>query len=222
MITPEYVEVGDSELIKTVLLDRETRSKNKNVLWTNKKGQLHRTSGPAMETVFGGEFWYYEGLIHREGNLPAVTWSNGNKNYYCHGVQFFPEKTDARMSWDEYFMGIARAVSMRSEDPKTKVGCVAVKDRRIISTGYNGAARGRDWSDIDKSLFVVHAEVNALIYGDYDKLEGATLYCTHSPCHECVRVITAAGIAEVVYSQVYCPDALARLTSFNIKTTGVV
>lgn len=121
-----------------------------------------------------------------------------------------------RMGWDEYFLNIAHAVSLRSEDPKTKVGCVIVKDRRIVSTGYNGAPAGVDWDHENKHNRVVHAESNAIIYGDYEKLRGATLYCTHSPCRECVKLIAAAGIKEVYYSITYDINAVMLLQEMGV------
>lgn len=122
-----------------------------------------------------------------------------------------------RPDWDNYFLNIAEAVAERSEDPKTKVGCVIVKDRRIVSTGYNGAPAGVDWDHEDKHRRVVHAEANAIIYGDYEKLRGATLYCTHSPCKECVKLIAAAGIEHVYAPTIYCEEAIEILLKLGVR-----
>lgn len=108
-----------------------------------------------------------------------------------------------RLSWDEYFMGTAQMVSMRSEDPKTKVGCVLVKDNKIIGTGYNGFPRSIDfwWQGEgieSKSLYVVHAEANAILNTTV-KPEGAIAYVTLFPCNECAKLLIQAGIKKVIY-----------------------
>lgn len=124
-------------------------------------------------------------------------------------------RREKRPDWDTYFLNIAETVAQRSEDPKTQVGCVIVKDNRIVSTGYNGAPAGieigEEWHTAEKHKKVLHSELNAIIYAGRDKAEGATLYCTHSPCKECVKTIAAAGIKRVVYKMVYCQEALQLL-----------
>lgn len=104
-----------------------------------------------------------------------------------------------RLSWNEYFMGVAKMISARSEDPKTKVGCVLVKDYKIIGTGYNGFPKHIDfkWS-ASKQLYVVHAEANAIL-NITQSCEGATAYVTLFPCNECAKLLIQAGIKKVVY-----------------------
>lgn len=109
-----------------------------------------------------------------------------------------------RLSWDEYGILIARAASSRSEDPYFQVGaCVLRIDHSIASVGYNGAAPGVElpWNDRDaRRGFVIHAEVNALRYCKPPDTRGGYLYCTHHPCHECIKVIASYGIRDVIWS----------------------
>ena len=124
----------------------------------------------------------------------------------------------SRPSWDEYFLGIAKAVSLRADCTRRRVGAVIVVDGRIVSTGYNGAPAGapgclsvgacprgkltyeQQPADRDYGLCVaVHAEANALLYA-YRDVRGATLYCTDKPCVDCAKLIAGAGIKEVVWN----------------------
>ena len=113
------------------------------------------------------------------------------------------------LSWDNYFMGVALLSSMRSKDPNTKVGaCIVNQSKRIIGIGYNGLPVGcsddeypwgREGDFLDtKYPYVVHAEPNAILNAT-TSLEGATLYVTLFPCHECVKLIIQSGIKEIVY-----------------------
>ena len=104
-----------------------------------------------------------------------------------------------RLSWEEYFMGVAKMIRARSEDPKTKVGCVLVKDNRIIGTGYNGFPKHIDFKwDTTKQLYVVHAEANAIL-NSTEPCEGATAYVTLFPCNECAKLLIQAGIKHIIY-----------------------
>ena len=114
-----------------------------------------------------------------------------------------------RISWDSYFMGIAKLVRERSEDPCCKVGACIVKDNKIISTGYNGMPSRSEhgiypWTKGDtdptknKYFYVVHAELNAILNSIQD-LHGCTLYVSLFPCNECAKAIIQAGISCVVY-----------------------
>lgn len=123
--------------------------------------------------------------------------------------------TDARknyITWDEYFMAVAKLAAMRSKDPNTQVGaCIVSKDNRILSTGYNGAPNGfhddsfpwgRTGNPLDtKYFYVCHAELNAIINfrGNSRELEGAKLYVDLFPCNECAKLIIQSGIKEVIY-----------------------
>jgi dCMP deaminase len=116
---------------------------------------------------------------------------------------------ETRPSWDEYFMQIARDVSTRATCNRRHVGAVIVRDKRILSTGYNGSPPGqKHCSEIGclledgKCIRTLHAEQNALIQAALHGVstEGATLYCTCRPCHVCARMIVGAGIKRMVFS----------------------
>lgn len=141
-----------------------------------------------------------------------------------------------RPSWDDYFMSIARTVASRSNCVKRKVAAVVVKDRRIISTGYNGTPRGTKncneggcprcnqlslgGTRLDE-CFCSHGEENAITQAAYHgvSLRGASLYTTFSPCLQCTKLIINAGLVEVVYNTDYpLGDAsLALLREAGIK-----
>lgn len=125
-----------------------------------------------------------------------------------------------RPSWDEYFLDIVSLVARRSTCLRRSVGAVLVKDRRILSTGYNGAPSGlRHCAEIGclrKKLNIssgerhelcrgLHAEQNAIIQSAYHgvSVKGATLYCTNHPCIICSKMIINAGIVRIVYKDGY-------------------
>ncbi len=125
-----------------------------------------------------------------------------------------------RPGWDEYFMNIAKVVAMRSNCMKRKIAAVIVKDKRIISTGYNGTPRGikncneggcprcasvdASGKDLGECL-CSHGEENAIVQAAYHgvRVKGATLYTTFSPCLMCTKMIINSGIGEVVYQAAY-------------------
>ncbi len=125
-----------------------------------------------------------------------------------------------RPDWDEYFMEIAKVVSLRSNCIKRKVAAVVVKDKRIISTGYNGTPRGvKNCSEggcprcnhfgpsgekLEQCL-CSHAEENAIVQAAYHgvSIKDSTIYSTYSPCLICTKMIINSGIVEVVYNKAY-------------------
>lgn len=124
--------------------------------------------------------------------------------------------TDNRPSWGEYFMHLAEESSFRSRDPHTKVGACIVKDKRVLSLGYNGAPRAFDDNLVpetnghenmldNKNTFMVHAELNAILNfrGNLGDLEDSTLFVTVSPCYECAKLIAQVGIKNVIYKTRY-------------------
>lgn len=121
-------------------------------------------------------------------------------------------KREDYISWDEYFMAIAKLSSLRSKDPSTQVGaCIVSSDNRILSVGYNGAPNGFNddnfpWGRVGnpldiKYLYVVHAERNAILNfrGSRKELENAKIYVDLFPCNECAKEIIQAGIKEIIY-----------------------
>lgn len=110
-----------------------------------------------------------------------------------------------RLDWDTYFMNIANEVKNRSKDTVTKVGAVIVnQDNELVSTGYNGFPKGMeedelDWVSVNKHMYVIHAEANAILYAKRD-LKGCKIYTTLSPCNNCAKLIAASGIKEVYYN----------------------
>jgi dCMP deaminase len=146
-----------------------------------------------------------------------------------------------RPSWDEYFMSIARVVASRSNCVKRKVGAVIARDRRIISTGYNGTPRGvrncneggcprcnafaKQGASLDECL-CSHGEENAITQAAYHgvSLRGASIYTTFSPCLICTKMIINAGLAEVVYNAAYpmteVSVALLREAGVKVRLVG--
>lgn len=111
-----------------------------------------------------------------------------------------------RITWDNYFMKIAEVTALRSPDNK-KVGAVVVdSDNRIIGTGYNGLPKGMnddiDWNEREFiRKVVIHAETNALLH--LQKRTAVALYCTLTPCPQCIKLIKACGIQKVYFKEIY-------------------
>ena len=117
-----------------------------------------------------------------------------------------------RASWDEYFMNIAREVATRSTCDRKHVGAVIVRDKTILSTGYNGSVRGLPHCDeaghmMDDGHCVrtIHAESNAIIQAAKNgtSIAGAGIYVTASPCWSCFKMIANAGISRIVFREFY-------------------
>ena len=131
-----------------------------------------------------------------------------------------------RPSYEEYFMKMAHVVATRSTCLRRKVGAILVKNKHILSTGYNGAPKGlKHCSEVGclrKKMNVpsgqrhelcrgLHAEQNAIIQAAVFgvSIKGSTLYSTNTPCVVCVKMLINAGVKEIVYSGNY-PDDLAK------------
>lgn len=127
-----------------------------------------------------------------------------------------------RPSWDSYFMALASLAAQRSNCMKRRVGCVLVRERRVVSTGYNGTPRGLANCGAGgcgrcnggagagvglATCLCIHAEENALLEAGRERIrDGCTLYCDTCPCLTCSIKIVQVGIGEVVYSQGYSMD----------------
>ena len=123
-----------------------------------------------------------------------------------------------RPSWDTYFMNIANEVAKRSTCERAQVGAVIVKEKRILTTGYNGSPRGLPHCsevgclmDNVHCVRTLHAEQNAIIQAALHGIitEGATIYVTHQPCFLCAKMIINAGLVQIVYDKEY-PDDRSR------------
>lgn len=130
-----------------------------------------------------------------------------------------------RPSWDEYFLEVAQLVSKRSTCLRRRVGAVLVKNKRILSTGYNGTPSGLehclDVGCLREKLGIpsgqrhelcrgLHAEQNALIQASFcsSSAEGSTLYATNQPCVICAKMLINAGVKKIVIADGY-PDKMA-------------
>ncbi len=120
------------------------------------------------------------------------------------------DKRQDYISWDEYFMAVAKLAGMRSKDPNTQVGaCIVSEDNKILSMGYNGFPKGcsddefpwaREGETLDtKYVYTVHSELNAILNYRGGSLEGAKLYVSLFPCNECTKAIIQSGIKTVIY-----------------------
>jgi dCMP deaminase len=131
-----------------------------------------------------------------------------------------------RPSWDDYFLSIANMVRQRSTCLRRQVGAVIVKDKRILTTGYNGAPKGmkhcselgcvRELEDVPPGerhelCRGIHAEQNAIVQAAAFgvSIQDSTLYCTHFPCVLCTKLLINAGVRRLVVEQPY-PDELSR------------
>lgn len=130
-----------------------------------------------------------------------------------------------RPSWDDYFMEIVELIKTRSTCLRRQVGALIVKDKRILSTGYNGAPSGckhcSETGCLREQLNIpsgqrhelcrgMHAEQNALVQAAYSgiSVKGGTLYVTHQPCILCAKMAINAGIRKIVFSGEY-PDEMS-------------
>jgi dCMP deaminase len=134
--------------------------------------------------------------------------------------------SDQRVSWHEYFMNIADQVATRSTCGRKHVGAVIVRDRTILSTGYNGSLRGAPHCDEaghdmenDHCVRTVHAEANAVAQAAKHgvRIDQAEIYVTASPCLTCFKLVANAGITKIYYKEFYRDE---RITEYA-KQAGV-
>ena len=133
-----------------------------------------------------------------------------------------------RISWDEYFMAQSHLLSLRSTCSRLSVGATIVKDKRIVSGGYNGSIKGDEhcidvgWKVVEgHCVRTIHAEINAILQCSKFGVgtEGATIYVTHFPCLNCTKSIIQAGIKEICYANDYRNNEYAREL---LERSGVV
>ena len=125
----------------------------------------------------------------------------------------------ARPTWDVYFMGIAQQVSKRSTCDRKNVGAVIVRDKVILSTGYNGSIRGVKHCDEIGHLIenghcvrTVHAEVNAVAQSAMNgtEIKNSNIYLTASPCWPCFKVIVNSGIKKIYFGEFYRDEKIFK------------
>ncbi len=136
----------------------------------------------------------------------------------------------ARPTWEEYFMSIARQVATRSTCLRRQVGCIIVLEKRIVSTGYNGApsglphclevgclreGRGVASGERHELCRGLHAEQNAIIQAAMHgtAVRGGTIFCTHKPCVLCTKMIVNAGIRKICFAEGYRDELADEIAS---------
>jgi dCMP deaminase len=139
------------------------------------------------------------------------------------------EEPRSRLTFDQMFKKILLATAERSPCHRLQVGCVLVKDKRIISQGYNGFLPGAAHKSVVRNNHeqaTVHAEQNAIC--DCAKrgvsCEGATAYITHYPCIICTRLLLASGIKDIKYLENYKNDELVKFFTdeLNVKVEKLI
>lgn len=158
------------------------------------------------------------GLVKHTTDLPSF--------HYCHKCgTVAPEIVlrEARPTWPETWMTVARAMSARSYDPRLKVGAIVVScdNTQMLSVGFNGNYKGgpheHESKEPGKSGFI-HAEVNALVKCDFNFPKKKHMYVTHMPCRDCAKLIINAEIARVVWEVPYrITEGVQLLTSAGIE-----
>ena len=131
-----------------------------------------------------------------------------------------------RVSWETYFMNIAAEVATRSTCDRKHVGAVIVKDKTILSTGYNGSIKGLPHCDeaghemVDgHCVRTTHAEANAIVQGAKNgvKINHAEIYITASPCYNCFKLIANAGIKSIYFLEFYREERIIE----HAKEAGI-
>ena len=131
-----------------------------------------------------------------------------------------------RASWDEYFMKIAEDVATRATCDRKHVGAVIVRDKCILTTGYNGSIRGLGHCDEEGHMMedghcvrTIHAEANAIVQAARNgvRIEGGTIYVTASPCFGCFKMIANSGLKRIVFGEFYRDERIFELS----KSLGI-
>jgi dCMP deaminase len=161
------------------------------------------------------------GTCHTNSRKDVIHWLYSTNAQYPIEEETKTETMTApikRPTWDDYYLGIAKAVSTRGDCVRRQHGAVIVKNHSIIATGYNGSPPGSDKScgatgqcprNLDPNskhgegsydlCWATHAEANAIVRASWEDLQGSTIYITGSPCPGCSKLIASAGIDRVVF-----------------------
>ena len=131
-----------------------------------------------------------------------------------------------RISWDEYFIEFAKLTSKRSPCHRLQVGCVLVRDKRILSCGYNGFLPNAPHESIiedNHEISTCHSEMNSIANACRNgiNLMNAKAYITHYPCIHCFKILVASGIKEIIYLEDYRNnphvETLANYSNISVK-----
>ena len=133
---------------------------------------------------------------------------------------------EERISWNDYFMKAATLASVRSPCERLKVGCVLVKNNRLISMGYNGFLAGTDHRSIVRwghEQATIHAEINAIT--DAAKrgvsIDDSVAYITHYPCINCFKALASSGVKKIYYQVDYKNDPILEDLGYGISLIKV-
>tara|TARA_Y100001970_G_scaffold273635_1_gene372136 strand:+ start:1517 stop:1945 length:429 start_codon:yes stop_codon:yes gene_type:complete len=139
--------------------------------------------------------------------------------------------TKKRVSWETYFMNIATEVATRSTCDRKHVGAVIVRNKNILSTGYNGSIKGLPHCDEAGHEMVeghcvrtTHAEANAIVQAAKNgvKIDGAEIFVTASPCYNCFKLIANSGIHVIFYQELYRDKRITeRAKEIGIKLVSL-
>lgn len=129
-----------------------------------------------------------------------------------------------RVGWNDYFMSMAHLASSRSPCERLHVGCVLVKDNRLVSMGYNGFLKGLPHVSImedEHEQATVHAEQNAVTDAARRgvSVEGTTAYITHYPCINCAKILMSSGIKRIYYHSYYKNNPIVEMLNPNVLIT---
>jgi dCMP deaminase len=137
-----------------------------------------------------------------------------------------PTACRIRVDWNQYFMNIAREVATRSTCSRKHVGAVIVREKTLLSTGYNGSVRGMPHCDDvghmmedNHCVATIHAEMNAIIQAARNgvRIDGGEIYVTASPCWNCFKALANAGIKTIYYGEFYRDKRIFNAKKLKIK-----
>jgi dCMP deaminase len=160
-------------------------------------------------------------------SIRGLDWSDSHTALFTQiigKVDGGPLAEHKRKDWDAYFMGIAKVVAERATCNRKHVGAIIVKNKTILSTGYNGSIRGTASCDERGHMMedghcvrTVHAEANAIIQAAKNgvRISDAEIYTTASPCWPCFKLIANAGIKRIVFGELYRDDRIHLFCTMN-------
>lgn len=197
------MEKGKNEIVSIVSSFLEEMEKG---IYSETKTHFSHLN-PMFPKVEYKDYWAFNDSIY-----PYENFDESFETKELRDRRFYNKQRKDVLSWDEYFMSLAKLTALRSKDPNTQVGaCIVDKDKRILSTGYNGSPLGiedelfpwdRTGNELHtKYMYVCHAELNAILNyrGSRKDLEGSTIYVDLFPCNECAKAIIQSGIRKVIY-----------------------